>query len=117
MALLRSVLQVRTVPERLMEWALVFVPPPVFEAILLQFGFVAKRYALFVAIAATLLFLTTIGGAALWQRWSIQRMLGLGIGLWLLTMMVIMPITAPDSSGSRYPVGRRRLWRGTSLSR
>jgi hypothetical protein len=34
MALLRATLQVRTIPERMLEWALLFVPPDQFEAAL-----------------------------------------------------------------------------------
>ena len=45
MAVLRTTLQVRTIPERVMEWALLFVPPELFEAGLQRFGFEAKRYA------------------------------------------------------------------------
>src|SRR5919198_1339632 len=46
MALLRWTLQVRTVPERLLEAALLVAPPGLFEAALQRFGFDAKRYAL-----------------------------------------------------------------------
>jgi hypothetical protein len=46
MALLRWTLLVRTVPERVMEWVLLFVPLDLFEAGLLRLGFDAKRYAL-----------------------------------------------------------------------
>lgn len=43
MLLLRLGWQVRSVPERLMEWLLLFVPPSVFEAVLQRLGFDAKR--------------------------------------------------------------------------
>src|SRR5579859_7991629 len=43
MLLLRSSLQVRSVPERLMEWGLLFVPPGAFESGLQLLGFEAKR--------------------------------------------------------------------------
>ena len=46
MRLLRATLQVRTVPERLMEWLLLLVPLDLFEAGLRRFGFAAKQYAL-----------------------------------------------------------------------
>ncbi|HET6315113.1 MAG TPA: hypothetical protein VFG86_01550, partial [Chloroflexota bacterium] len=58
MWLLRSTLQVRTVPERLLEWVLLFVPLDVFEATLQRFGFSAKRYALFLGIVIMLGLLT-----------------------------------------------------------
>ena len=57
---LRSTLQVRTLPERLMAWLLVFIPPNLFEAGLRQFGFDAKHYALFGAIVAMLALLTAL---------------------------------------------------------
>jgi DMSO/TMAO reductase YedYZ molybdopterin-dependent catalytic subunit len=93
MALLRATLQVRTIPERIMEWALLFVPLDVFEAGLHRFGFDAKRYALYAAIAAMLLVLTALGAVALERRWSSRAITALGTGLWLVTMVVIMPLT------------------------
>ena len=48
--LLRWTLQVRSVPERLVEWLLLFVPPSLFEAVLQWLGFDAKRYALYLAV-------------------------------------------------------------------
>src|SRR6476620_9851267 len=52
--LLRSTLQVRSVPERLVEWLLLFVPPSLFEAGLQRLGFDAKTYALYLTIQAIL---------------------------------------------------------------
>ena len=49
MLLLRSAVQVRTLPERLLEWLLLYVPLDLFEKGLQQFGFDAKRYALYAA--------------------------------------------------------------------
>lgn len=54
MLLLRSTIEVRSIPERLMEWLLLFIPPSVFEALLRQFGFDAKRYGLDAAIVVIL---------------------------------------------------------------
>jgi hypothetical protein len=93
MRLLRSTLQVRTVPERLAEWALLFVPLDLFEAGLLRFGFAAKEYALGGAIAVTLVLLAGLGILALGRRWAGPALAGLGAALWLLTMAVIMPLT------------------------
>jgi hypothetical protein len=42
----RYAFQVRTVPERVMEWLLLFVPLDVFEAGIRRFVFDAKRYTL-----------------------------------------------------------------------
>ena len=69
MALLRSTLQVRTVSERLLEWVLLLVPPGLLEAALQRFGFDAKRYALYIAILATLATLTVLGTVVLGRRW------------------------------------------------
>src|SRR5262245_53659343 len=76
MLLLRSTLQVRSVPERLVEWLLLFVPPSLLEAVLQQFGFDAKRYALFLATTAALALFALLGYVALRGRWS-PRALGL----------------------------------------
>src|SRR5438045_3978962 len=54
MLLLRSSLQVRSVPERTMEWLLLFISPEQFETTLQRFGFDAKRYALYLAALAML---------------------------------------------------------------
>ena len=50
MLVLRSALGVRSIPERLMEWLLLFIPSAVFESIIRRFGFDAKRYGLAAAI-------------------------------------------------------------------
>src|SRR5919204_6062428 len=83
MALLRWTLQVRTVPERLLEAALLVVPPGLFEAALQRFGFDAKRYALAAAILATLVVLAALGAVVLGRGWPDHMLLALGIGLWL----------------------------------
>jgi hypothetical protein len=93
MALLRWTLQVRTVPERLLESVLLLIPPGVFESALLRFSFDAKRYALDLAIVLTLAFLSLLGWVALAKNWSTRVLLDLGIGLWLIVMLVIMPVT------------------------
>jgi hypothetical protein len=94
MGLLRWTMQVRTIPERVMEWALLFVPPAFFEAALLRFGFDAKRYALYGAIAVMLSLLAALGALVLRRHWSDGAILALGLGLWLFTMAVIMPLTS-----------------------
>src|SRR5262249_60963343 len=94
MWLLRSTLQVRSIPERLLEWVLLFVPLDVFEGLLQRFGFSAKRYALFFGIAVMLGALTWLGWYVLRRRWSLPALLGGGVGLWLFTMLVILPLTS-----------------------
>jgi DMSO/TMAO reductase YedYZ molybdopterin-dependent catalytic subunit len=94
MWLIRMTLQVRSIPERMLEWSLLFVPLDVFESALQQFGFSAKRYALYLSIVVMLAALTWIGAFALRRAWSTTALFGLGIGLWLLTMMIVMPLTS-----------------------
>src|ERR687894_789464 len=61
MVVLRNVAQVRSVPERLMEAMLLFIPPAAFEAGLQRFGFDAKRYGLIAAAIGMLAILTVFG--------------------------------------------------------
>src|SRR4051794_4151555 len=81
MVLLRWTLQLRSLPERLMEWLLLFIPLDLFEAGLQQFGFEAKRWVLYAAIAGMFGLLAGLGAIALWRRWSLPALLGLGLGL------------------------------------
>jgi DMSO/TMAO reductase YedYZ molybdopterin-dependent catalytic subunit len=94
MLLLRSTIGVRSIPERLMEWLLVFVPPGLFEAMLQRFGFDAKRYGLDAAVLLVLAALAWAGYEALWRRWSLPALAALGPGLWFVVMLVIMPLTS-----------------------
>jgi DMSO/TMAO reductase YedYZ molybdopterin-dependent catalytic subunit len=94
MLLLRSTIGVRSIPERLMEWLLLFLPPGVFEAGLQQFGFDAKRYGLNVAVIVLLALLAWAGYTALHRGWPLLVVLGSGPAVWLLVMLVIMPLTS-----------------------
>ena len=91
---LRFVLQVRSVPERLLEWLLLFVTPEQFEMALQRFGFDAKRYALGAAIVGMLGVLGGLGYLVLRRGWPPRWIAVLGIGLWLFVMLVIMPLTS-----------------------
>jgi len=91
---IRAVLQIRSIPERILEWLLLFVPLDVFESALQRFGFSAKVYSLYVAVAIMLGLLAWLGALALRRRWPVLALLGLGLGLWLFTMVVIMPLTS-----------------------
>jgi DMSO/TMAO reductase YedYZ molybdopterin-dependent catalytic subunit len=93
MLLLRATLQLRSIPERLLEWLLLFVPPAQLEAGLQRFGFDAKRYALGAVILVTLAVLAALGVTALARLWPVRVLLALGPGLWLLLMLVILPLT------------------------
>ena len=61
MWLLRTTVQVRSIPERVLEWLLLFVPLELFESALQQFGFSAKVYALYLGILIMLALLTWVG--------------------------------------------------------
>jgi DMSO/TMAO reductase YedYZ molybdopterin-dependent catalytic subunit len=99
MVLLRSTLQVRSIPERTMEWLLLFVPLDAFEAGIRRFGFGAKVYALYGASLAMLVLLAALGAVIVHRRWSLTKLLGLAGGLWLFTMVVIMPLTGAGFFG------------------
>src|SRR5687768_265047 len=92
MAAARSAAQVRSMPERLVEWALLFVPPELFGAVLGLLGFETKRYALYGAIAVSLAALSAIGAAALRRGCSRTTLTLLGPALWLVAMVVLMPL-------------------------
>jgi DMSO/TMAO reductase YedYZ molybdopterin-dependent catalytic subunit len=91
---IRAVLQIRSIPERVLEWLLLFVPLDVFESALQRFGFSAKVYSLYLAVAIMLGLLAWLGAVALRRRWPVLGLLGLGLGMWLFTMVVIMPLTS-----------------------
>jgi DMSO/TMAO reductase YedYZ molybdopterin-dependent catalytic subunit len=94
MLLLRSTASVRTIPERLLEWLLLFVPPGVFEAALQQFGFDAKRYGLDAAVLAMLAASAGLGYQVLRRGWPVPAIASLGPGVWLVIMLVVMPLTS-----------------------
>ncbi len=92
-ALIRDVWQIRTLPERVMEWLLLFVPLSLFERGLQQFGANAKEVALIGTVVGMALLLVIVGTLALRGGWSSWRLLGLGLLLWLFAMGVVQPIT------------------------
>src|SRR5215204_2243790 len=93
MVLTRLALGVRTLPERLMDLMLLVIPPSLFEATLLSFGFDAKRYALALTVAAMMIGLTLAGGWVVARGWSIARLALLSLAIWLLEMLVLMPLS------------------------
>jgi DMSO/TMAO reductase YedYZ molybdopterin-dependent catalytic subunit len=93
LALLRSTLQVRTVPERLLEWLLLLVSPEQLEAGLQRFGFDAKQYALQGVTLVTLAAAAALGAGVLARGWSAWRLLALGPGLWLALMLIVLPLS------------------------
>jgi len=94
MLLLRSTAGVRTIPERLLEWLLLFFPAGLFEAMLRQFGFDAKRYGLDAAVLFMLALFAGLGYYVLRRGWPAPAIALLGPGLWLLIMLVVMPLTS-----------------------
>jgi DMSO/TMAO reductase YedYZ molybdopterin-dependent catalytic subunit len=94
MLVLRSTAGVRTLPERVMEWLLLFLPAGLFEAMLRQFGFDAKRYGLDAAVLAMLALFAGLGYHVLRRGWPAGVIALLGPGVWLLIMLVVMPVTS-----------------------
>jgi DMSO/TMAO reductase YedYZ molybdopterin-dependent catalytic subunit len=97
----RSAYQIRTLPERVMEWSLQFIPLDLFEQGLQKFGTSAKEIALignYLGLALTLL---VLGAVAL--RGGARLIVGISAGLWLLAMIVIMPITGAGFFASNLP--------------
>ena len=92
-ALIRDVWQIRTLPERVMEWLLLFVPLSLFEHGLQQFGANAKEIALVGTLVAMALLLLTLGTLAVRSGWTGWQLIGTGVLLWLLAMAVVQPLT------------------------
>ena len=96
----RQAFQIRTLPERAMEWVLLFVPPESFEAAVGRFGSQAKVYALYVAVAGMALLLLALGTSVLqlarspWAVWATAPF------LYLVAMGAVMPITGGGLLGS-----------------
>jgi DMSO/TMAO reductase YedYZ molybdopterin-dependent catalytic subunit len=91
--LIRSVWQIRSLPERVMEWLLLFVPLDAFEAGLARLGPDAKELALTATVIAMALLLAAIGALLVHAGWRGWPLLAAGLGLWLLSMIVVMPLT------------------------
>lgn len=99
----RSAFQIRTLPERVMEWALLFVPPAQFEAIIGQFGFDAKVYALYAAVTGMALLLGVLGAVALRRASSPWMAAATAPLLYLLAMAGVMPLTEGGLFGAALP--------------
>src|SRR5438045_3397641 len=100
MVLLRSTASVRSIPERMMEWLLLFVPTSVFESLLRTFGFDAKRYGLDAAILVMLVLVGALGYYVLRRGWSILHVVLLGPAVWLVIMLGVMPLTSAGVFGT-----------------
>src|SRR5437867_2034264 len=91
MAWARSAYQIRTLQERIMEWALLFIPTDLFEQGLQRFGTSAKVIAVNVTMVGIAVALLALGLLAV--RRGALVVLGTSIGLWLFAMAVVMPVT------------------------
>lgn len=89
----RSAFQVRTLPERLMEWLLLFVPLDAFAQGIQDFGPQAKVFALYGGIVVMSAALFGLGLLALRRRWPGTAILGLALALFVVAMAGIMPLT------------------------
>ena len=98
---IRSAFQIRTLPERLLEWILLFVPPDQFEAGIQRFGSDAKVYALYVAVVGSFLALA-IPAAVVIRRGPIAIWVA-GVVLWLFAMAVVFPVTGGGFFASTLP--------------
>ena len=96
---LRSAYQIRTLPERVMEWVLLFVSPDALEQGLAQFGAQAKVYALYVAVAGMALILLVLGATLVRFTRSAWALMAAGPVLYLFAMGVIMPVTGAGPFG------------------
>ena len=90
---IRGIWQIRSLPERIMEWLLLFVPLDLFERGLAQFSFDAKEVALYGTIAGMAVLLAIIGSIVSRANWRSSWLFSLGIAMWLFTMAGIMPLT------------------------
>ena len=92
-SVLRYAWQIRTLPERVMEWLLLFVPLDLFERGLQQLGGDAKEVALYGTVVGMAVLLAALGAVTLRTGWTSWRLLGLGVALWAVAMGVVMPLT------------------------
>lgn len=89
----RAAFQVRTLPERMMEWLLLFVPLDAFEQGIRTFGPQAKVLALYGGVGAMAAMLVGLGVLALRRRWPATAILGLALLLYVMAMAGVMPLT------------------------
>ncbi len=94
----RGAYQIRTLPERLMEWSLLFMSSEQFEAGIARFGTSAKTLALGGFTIGTVAVLLGLGVVAV--RAGVTAILLTSAGLWLFAMAVVMPLTGGGFFGS-----------------
>src|ERR671939_1388251 len=84
MALLRSTLQVRSVPERVLEWLLLLITPSQMEAALQRFGFDTKDYALQGVTLASFMVMAALGALVLRRGRSGWALVSRWLGRWVV---------------------------------
>src|SRR6266851_2036578 len=92
-SVLRDVWQIRTLPERVMEWLLLFVPLDLFERGVQRLGVAAKEVALTGTVVGMAVLLAAIGALTLRAGWTSWRLLGSSLALWAVAMAIVMPVT------------------------
>src|SRR5579864_7886347 len=97
---IRAAWQVRSLPERVMEALLVFVPLDFFEQGLQRFGANAKDIALLGSVAGMTLLIMLMGALAVRHRLNGWLLLLLGSTEWLLAMVLVMPLTGAGLFGT-----------------
>ncbi|CAA9214511.1 MAG: hypothetical protein AVDCRST_MAG77-129 [uncultured Chloroflexi bacterium] len=100
---LRAAFQVRTLPERMMEWLLLYVPIDAFASGIQTLGPQAKVLALYGSGAVMTASLVGLGALALWRRWSPLAVLGLAAALYIVAMGILMPLTGGGFFGAALP--------------
>jgi DMSO/TMAO reductase YedYZ molybdopterin-dependent catalytic subunit len=90
---IRVAWQVRSLPERIMEWLLLFVPLDLFERGLQQFGGGAKDIVLIGTFIGMAIVLILVGSFAVRNALDAWLILLVGFGVWLFAMVVVMPLT------------------------
>ncbi|HEY3109972.1 MAG TPA: molybdopterin-dependent oxidoreductase [Chloroflexota bacterium] len=99
---LRATFQIRTLPERALEYSLLYVPPEQFEAAVSRFGTQAKVYALYAAVAVLALVLLGLGARVLRAR-SPLATVAVGAALWVFAMVIVMPLTGGGLFATELP--------------
>jgi DMSO/TMAO reductase YedYZ molybdopterin-dependent catalytic subunit len=89
----RDHFQVRTLPERMLEYVLLFITPENFEKGLAALGEQAKVVGLYMATAIMGLILLGLGLVAIGRHWSAVTVAALAPLLYLVAMAGIMPLT------------------------
>ena len=97
---IRAAWQVRSLPERVMETLLVFVPLDMFEQGLQRFGASAKDIALVGTVAGMTLVIMLVATLAVRSGLSGWLLLLVGLAEWLAAMVVVMPLTGAGFFGT-----------------